>query len=79
MEERFGPRCLRIEGARAIGYVLPSVLEIGWRIVTTTPAERIIQPARRGADSRVSQRKPDHYRRCNLVALKKRPGENHRA
>ena len=29
VEERFGPLCLRIEGARAIGYVLPSVLEIG--------------------------------------------------
>jgi hypothetical protein len=29
VEERFGPLCLRVEGARAIGYVLPSVLEIG--------------------------------------------------
>jgi hypothetical protein len=42
VEEQFGPLCLRVEGARAIGYVLPSVLDIGWRIVATTPAERAL-------------------------------------
>jgi hypothetical protein len=41
-EERFGPLCLGVEGARTIGYVLPSVLEIGWRIVATTAAERAL-------------------------------------
>jgi hypothetical protein len=39
-EERFGPLCLTMGRSNLPAYVLSNVLDIGWRIVDCTPAER---------------------------------------
>jgi hypothetical protein len=42
VEERFGPLCLREGRSARIGYVLKPVLDIGWRIIQSTPDEQAI-------------------------------------
>ena len=42
VEERFGPLCLKVGQSRVIGYVLKAVLDIGWRIIQSTPDEQAL-------------------------------------
>ena len=42
VEEPFGPLCLATGRPKRIAYVLKPVLDIGWRIVETTPEERAL-------------------------------------
>ena len=42
VEEPFGALCLAMGHPERIAYVLKSVLEIGWRIVESTPEEQVL-------------------------------------
>ncbi len=42
VEERFGPLCLKVGRCELIAYVLQPVLDIGWRIIESTPEERAL-------------------------------------
>ena len=42
VEERFGPLCLRMRPREPIAYVLKAMLDIGWRIIQSTPAEEAL-------------------------------------
>jgi hypothetical protein len=45
VEEPFGPLCLTMGHPERIAYVLKPVLDIGWRIIDSTPDERALLDA----------------------------------
>jgi len=42
VEDRFGPLCVKEGSSRQIAYVLKPVLDIGWRIIHSTPEEQAL-------------------------------------
>ena len=42
VEEPFGPLCLKEGRSCLSGYVLKTVLDIGWRVVESTPDEQAL-------------------------------------
>jgi len=42
VEERFGPLCLKVGRCELIAYVLKPVLDVGWRIIHSTPDEQAL-------------------------------------